>query len=150
LGPPHALHSNREIRTLTCLIIVKKTPVGACATAAESVDIGCETILSGKARVVVCGGFDDFGEVGSFEFAQMGATNDNSKDRERGRRPDEATRPMTSSRDGFVESHGAGMQVLMDAALAVEMGVPIYGESYFYFLLSLLGFTHTAKEKLTR
>jgi len=104
-----------------------KTPVGACATAAESVEIGVETILSGKARVVVCGGYDDFGEVGSFEFAQMGATQDNSKDRDRGRRPNEASRPMTSTRSGFVESHGAGMQVLMDAKLAVEMGCPIYG-----------------------
>ena len=43
-----------------------KTPVGACATAAESVDIGVETILSGKARVIVTGGYDDFGEVGVF------------------------------------------------------------------------------------
>ena len=33
-----------------------KTPVGACATAAESVDIGVETIMSGKARVVIVGG----------------------------------------------------------------------------------------------
>ena len=35
--------------------------VGACATAAESVEIGAETILSGKARVVIVGGYDDFG-----------------------------------------------------------------------------------------
>jgi fatty acid synthase subunit alpha, fungi type len=33
-----------------------KTPVGACATAAESVDIAVETILSGKARIMMCGG----------------------------------------------------------------------------------------------
>lgn len=104
-----------------------KTPVGACATAAESVDIGVETILSGKARVVVCGGYDDFGETGAYEFAQMGATQDNSKDRAKGRLPSEASRPMTSTRSGFVESHGAGMQILMDAKLAVEMGCPIYG-----------------------
>lgn len=36
--------------------------VGACATAAESVDIGVETINSGKARVVIVGGYDDFSE----------------------------------------------------------------------------------------
>ena len=39
-----------------------KTPVGACATAAESVEVGVETILSQKARVVIVGGYDDFGE----------------------------------------------------------------------------------------
>ena len=36
-----------------------KTPVGACSTATESVEIGVETILSGKARVVIAGGYDD-------------------------------------------------------------------------------------------
>lgn len=29
-----------------------KTPVGACATAAESVELGVETILAGKAKVM--------------------------------------------------------------------------------------------------
>ena len=48
-----------------------KTPVGACATAAESIDIGVDTILAGKARVVITGGYDDFGETGSYEFAQV-------------------------------------------------------------------------------
>jgi hypothetical protein len=51
-----------------------KTPVGACATAAESVEVGVETILSQKARVVIVGGYDDFGEevrttdLASFSF----------------------------------------------------------------------------------
>ncbi|GMF25388.1 unnamed protein product [Phytophthora lilii] len=53
-----------------------KTPVGACATAAESVDIGAETIKSGKARICIVGGYDDFGEEGAYEFAQMKATSD--------------------------------------------------------------------------
>ena len=39
-----------------------KTPVGACATAVESVELGVEAIASGKARVVVVGGFEDFSE----------------------------------------------------------------------------------------
>ncbi|KAH9257778.1 holo-[acyl-carrier-protein] synthase [Batrachochytrium salamandrivorans] len=115
-----------------------KTPVGACATAAESLDIGCETLLSGKARVVVCGGYDDFGEVGAFEFAAMGATQDNAKDEQKGRRANEASRPMTSTRSGFVEAHGSGMQVLMDAELAIEMGCPIY---------SVVALTNTATDR---
>lgn len=44
-----------------------KTPVGACATAVESVEIGVETILSGKGKIVIVGGYDDFQEEGSYE-----------------------------------------------------------------------------------
>ncbi|KAE8220079.1 hypothetical protein CF326_g8815 [Tilletia indica] len=37
-----------------------KTPVGACVMALQSVEIAAETILSGKAKVMLAGGFDDF------------------------------------------------------------------------------------------
>ncbi|OWZ15871.1 Fatty acid synthase subunit alpha [Phytophthora megakarya] len=104
-----------------------KTPVGACATAAESVDIAVETIKSGKARVCIVGGYDDFGEESAFEFAQMKATSDSVKETSMGREPKEMCRPCSSTLDGFMESHGAGMQLLMDAQLALEMGLPIYG-----------------------
>ncbi|TYZ68250.1 hypothetical protein PybrP1_005286 [[Pythium] brassicae (nom. inval.)] len=104
-----------------------KTPVGACATAAESVDIGVETIKSGKARVVIVGGYDDYGEEGAFEFAQMKATSDSVKETGMGRDPKEMCRPCSTTRGGFMESHGAGMQLLMDAQLALDMGCPIYG-----------------------
>jgi fatty acid synthase subunit alpha len=115
-----------------------KTPVGACATAAESVEIGCETILSGKARVVIVGGYDDFGEEGSYEFAAMGATCNTELDAAKGRAVTEASRPMTSSRAGFVEAQGAGMQLLMDAELAIKMGLPIY---------AVVGLTNTATDR---
>ncbi|KAH9147939.1 hypothetical protein AeRB84_008547, partial [Aphanomyces euteiches] len=115
-----------------------KTPVGACATAAESVDIGVETILSGKARVIIVGGCDDFCEVGSYEFAQMKATSDSEKEEGMGRDPREMCRPCTDTRGGFMEAQGSGIQVLMDAALAIEMGVPIYG---------IVGCSNTATDK---
>jgi len=104
-----------------------KTPVGACATAVESVDIGVETILSGKAKVVIVGGYDDFQEEGSYEFAKMKATSSTMDEFAKGREPREMSRPATTSRAGFMEAQGAGMQVLMPASLAIEMGVPIYG-----------------------
>jgi fatty acid synthase subunit alpha len=104
-----------------------KTPVGACATAAESVDIGCDTITSGKARVVIVGAYDDFTEEGSYEFAQMGATRSSTDEdkagrptgswqnpawpRDRGIALAEISRPCSSTRGGFTEAHGAGMQV---------------------------------------
>ena len=118
-----------------------KTPVGACATAAESLDIAMETILSGKARVCIAGGYDDFGETGSYEFAQMGATANSDLETQKGRSCSEASRPMTESRAGFVEAQGAGMQILMDAELAIEMGVPIYG---------IVALTNTATDKQGR
>ncbi|KAL3671875.1 hypothetical protein V7S43_002543 [Phytophthora oleae] len=115
-----------------------KTPVGACATAAESVDIGAETIKSGKARICIVGGYDDFGEEGAYEFAQMKATSDSVKETGMGREPKEMCRPCSTTRGGFMESHGAGIQLLMDAQLALEMGLPIYG---------IVALTNTATDK---
>jgi len=40
----------------------------------QSLEIACDTILSGKAKVMIAGGFDDFSEEGSYKFANMGAT----------------------------------------------------------------------------
>ena len=118
-----------------------KTPVGACATAVESIDIGYETIIEGKARVCFVGGFDDFQEEGSYEFANMKATSNAEGEFAHGRTPKEMSRPTTTTRNGFMESQGCGMQVIMSAQLALDMGVPIYG---------ILGLTATATDKIGR
>lgn len=118
-----------------------KTPVGACATAVESVDIGYETIVEGKARVCFVGGFDDFTEEGSYEFANMKATSNAEDELAHGRTPQEMSRPTTTTRNGFMESQGCGMQLLMDAQLALDMGVPIYG---------IVALTTTASDKIGR
>jgi fatty acid synthase subunit alpha len=118
-----------------------KTPVGACATAVESVDIGYETIMEGKARVCFVGGFDDFGEEGSYEFANMKATSNAVDEFAHGRTPKEMSRPTTTTRNGFMESQGCGVQVIMTAKLALDMGVPIYG---------VLALTTTASDKIGR
>ncbi|KAJ3029814.1 UNVERIFIED_CONTAM: 3-oxoacyl-[acyl-carrier-protein] synthase [Siphonaria sp. JEL0065] len=102
-----------------------KTPVGACATAAESVDIAYDTIISGKARIVLCGGFDDFQEEGSQEFANMKATSNSVEEFAKGREPRDMCRPATDTRSGFMEAQGAGIHVIMTADLALKMGVPI-------------------------
>eukprot|EP01127_Copromyxa_protea_P004216 TRINITY_DN14111_c0_g1_i1.p1 TRINITY_DN14111_c0_g1~~TRINITY_DN14111_c0_g1_i1.p1 ORF type:complete len:3881 (+),score=986.19 TRINITY_DN14111_c0_g1_i1:27-11669(+) len=115
-----------------------KTPVGACATAVESVEIGVDTILSGKARVVVVGGYDDFQEESAFEFASMKATSNTVEEMQKGRLPNEMSRPATTSRAGFMEAQGAGIQVLMSAELAIRMGCPIYG---------IVALTNTATDK---
>merc|ERR1740117_1332482 len=115
-----------------------KTPVGACATAMESFAIAYDTITSGQAKIMVVGAFDDISEESMLEFANMKATCNNDDDKAKGRSPEEMCRPMSSSRAGFMESHGAGIHVLMAGDLAVEMGVPIY---------AVLGLVHTAMDK---
>jgi fatty acid synthase subunit alpha len=114
-----------------------KTPVGACATAVESVELAVETILSGKAKIVITGGCDDIKEESSYEFASMNATSNAVEELARGREPSEMSRPSTSTRSGFMESQGSGNQILMSADLALKMGVPIYG---------IIAFTHTAMD----
>jgi len=118
-----------------------KTPVGACATAVESLDIGYETITEGKARVCFVGGFDDFQEEGSYEFANMKATSNAVDELEHGRTPSEMSRPTTTTRSGFMESQGCGVQLIMSAKLALDMGVPIYG---------IVAMTSTATDKIGR
>ena len=103
-----------------------KSPSGTCATAVESLDIGCEAIQSGKAKMAIVGGSDDLQEEMSCEFGSMKATCSSEDQLGADRLPSEMSRPMTSSRSGFVESAGSGVQILMNAELALEMGLPIY------------------------
>ncbi|KAI8319679.1 hypothetical protein GQ54DRAFT_30255 [Martensiomyces pterosporus] len=104
-----------------------KPTVGACATSVLSIDVAVETIQSGKAKVVLAGGFESFTEESSCEFAQMGATNSSQEELASGRTPKEMSRPCTSTRSGFVEGQGAGVVALMSASAAIEFGAPIYG-----------------------
>ena len=56
-----------------------KVPVGACVTALQSVEIACDTILSGKAKVMITGGYPDTTEEGIYEFAVMKAASNSNK-----------------------------------------------------------------------
>lgn len=102
-----------------------RTPVGACATALESLNQGYDLIANGAAKVCLVGGFDDMIQDTSAEFANMRATNNSVQDMSQGRAPHETSRPTASSRSGFVESEGCGMQVLTSAKVALELGLPI-------------------------
>ena len=59
-------------------------PVGACATAAVSVEEGADKIRLGKAELVVTGGFDDLTLEAIIGFGDMAATADTSMMRGRG------------------------------------------------------------------
>ncbi|MCJ1377773.1 3-oxoacyl-[acyl-carrier-protein] synthase [Xylographa soralifera] len=118
-----------------------KTPVGACATAIESLDLGYETILNGHAKVCFVGAADTYGREAAIEFANMKATSNVIDEFDRGRGPKEMSRPATSSRNGFLESEGSGVQIITTAKLALEMGLPIYG---------IVALTTTASDKTGR
>ncbi|GAP87076.2 putative fatty acid synthase subunit alpha reductase [Rosellinia necatrix] len=104
-----------------------RTPVGACATSLESLDTGYDLIVAKKAKVCIVGGVEDFVEDVSFEFGSMKATCNTDAEFAAGRSPREMSRPTASTRSGFVESQGCGIQVITSAELALQMGLPIFG-----------------------
>lgn len=76
---------------------------------------------------MIAGGLDDFSEEGSFEFANMKATSNAETEFAMGREANEFSRPMTSTRAGFMESQGCGVQIIMSARTAIEIGASIQG-----------------------
>ncbi|KAI1357029.1 putative fatty acid synthase alpha subunit FasA [Xylaria sp. FL0043] len=104
-----------------------KTPTGTCATAVESLDIACDSIRSRGVKVALVGGTDDLQEELSTEFSNMKATMVAQQELAKGFLPSQMSRPTATSRAGFVESAGCGVQIVMSAELALQMGLPIYG-----------------------
>ena len=102
-------------------------PVGACATAALSVESGMEKIVLGKADFVVAGGFDDLGIEGMFGFADMNATAPTQEMLDQGFEPKEFSRPNDIRRGGFVESQGGGTLLLTRGDIALKMGLSVLG-----------------------
>lgn len=101
-------------------------PVGACATAAVSIEEAADKIATGKAAFVVAGGYDDYGEEGAVGFSDMAATADTNDMLARGIPPREMSRPNDRRRRGFVEAQGGGTVLVARADLAVQMGLPIH------------------------
>ncbi|RAL03095.1 putative 3-oxoacyl-synthase [Aspergillus ibericus CBS 121593] len=118
-----------------------KTPVGTCATAVESLDSGCESLLLGKAKLAIVGGTDDFQAEMSYEFANMKATANTLDELAKGRLPHDMSRPSTTSRSGFMESAGCGIQIITTADTALAMGLPIYG---------IIAYTQMAGDRIGR
>lgn len=102
-------------------------PVGACATAAVSLEEGIDKILAGRADFVVAGGFDDIGPEGAIGFADMGATADTDALLAMGLEPTEFSRANDTRRRGFVEAQGGGTVLLTRADIARDLALPVYG-----------------------
>lgn len=118
-----------------------KTGAGTCATSLESLDTAHELISSGRTKVCLAGGYDVFTRPIYYEFGEINAIIDAAHDEQVGRAPKEMSRPFTTTRSGFVLGEGIGIQVLTNASLALEMGLPIYG---------IVAMTHMASDKLGR
>ena len=100
-------------------------PVGACATAAVSVEEGVDKIRLGKAEFVVAGGYDDLTLEAIIGFGDMSATADTEVMRAKGISDSKFSRANDRRRLGFVESQGGGTVLLARGDLALKMGLPV-------------------------
>ena len=100
-------------------------PVGACATAAVSVEEGVDKIRLGKAELVVAGGFDDMTSDAIIGFGDMAATADTEMMRARGISDAKISRANDRRRLGFLEAQGGGTILLARGDLALKMGLPV-------------------------
>lgn len=100
-------------------------PVGACATAAVSVEEGVDKIRLGKADFVVAGGYDDLTLEAIIGFGDMAATADTEMMRAKGISDSKFSRANDRRRLGFVEGQGGGTILLARGDLALQMGLPV-------------------------
>src|ERR1700742_3649703 len=100
-------------------------PVGACATAAVSVEEGVDKIRLGKADLGVTGGFDDPKLEPIVGFVLTPATADTAMMRGRGIADSKFSRPNDRRRLGFLEAQGGGTILLARGDLALKMGLPV-------------------------
>ncbi|MGO1472427.1 MAG: fatty acid synthase subunit beta domain-containing protein [Flaviflexus sp.] len=101
-------------------------PIGACATAAVSVEEGVDKIATDKADFVVAGAIDDISVESIAGFASMNATADSDAMAAKGINERFYSRANDRRRAGFVESQGGGTILLARGSVAAEMGLPVY------------------------
>ncbi|WP_156806879.1 type I polyketide synthase [Corynebacterium capitovis] len=100
-------------------------PVGACATAAVSVEEAVDKIAVGKADFVVAGGIDDV-QVESLQgFGDMNATAETAAMRDKGIADRFISRANDRRRGGFLEAEGGGTVLVARASVAAKLGLPV-------------------------
>lgn len=103
-----------------------KTVVTACASGTNSIGDAFQTILLGKADVMIAGGTEaTVTPSGIAGFANLKALSTNPD-------PKTASRPFTIDRDGFVLGEGAGVLILEELEYAKARGAKIYAEVVGY------------------
>jgi 3-oxoacyl-[acyl-carrier-protein] synthase II len=95
----------------------------ACVSATQAIGQGFETIGSGFADVMVCGGAEElhFSHAAVFDMLHAASKAFNTT-------PDLTPRPFDQRRDGLVVGEGAGTLVLEDYERAKRLGKHIYAE----------------------
>jgi 3-oxoacyl-[acyl-carrier-protein] synthase II len=100
-----------------------RATVSACASGADAIALAYDTIVSGRADVVVTGGTEAcIHPIPLAGFAQMRALSTRHDD------PQGASRPFDADRDGFVIGEGAGILVLESESHASARGATAYAE----------------------
>ena len=103
----------------------------ACASSAYAIAFGYEMIRSGQADVVIAGGADSIinrEEIEGFNaLYALSVANDP---------PEEASKPFSRDRDGFVIGEGSGVLILESLDHAIGRQARIYGEIAGYGLTS--------------
>lgn len=94
----------------------------ACSSGATAIQLGVEAIRRGEASAALCIGTD--GSVNPESLIRFSLLSALST---RNEIPEEASRPFSKDRDGFVMGEGAAALVLEDAAAAVARGATILG-----------------------
>ena len=95
----------------------------ACASPTNALIDACHLIRLGKANVIIAGGSE-----ASICAAGVGGFNAMNALSTRNDAPQEASRPFSASRDGFVMGEGAACIVLEELEHALKRGARIYAE----------------------
>jgi 3-oxoacyl-[acyl-carrier-protein] synthase II len=103
----------------------------ACASSAYAIAFGYDLIKNGQADIVIVGGADsiiNFEEIQGFNaLYALSVANDP---------PEQASRPFSKDRDGFVIGEGAGILVLESKEHALARNAKIHAEVAGYALTS--------------
>ncbi|AZN30182.1 DUF1729 domain-containing protein [Flaviflexus salsibiostraticola] len=102
-------------------------PIGACATAAVSIEEGVDKIACNKADFVVAGAIDDISVESIEGFASMNATADSDAMAAKGINERFYSRANDRRRAGFVEAQGGGTVLLARGSVAAQLGLPVHG-----------------------
>jgi 3-oxoacyl-[acyl-carrier-protein] synthase II len=96
----------------------------ACAASNHAIGLAFQAIRNGEAAAMVAGGSESaFVDIALVAFAQMTALSTKYNDR-----PQEASRPFDSLRNGFVMGEGAGALILEEREQALGRGAQVYAE----------------------
>ncbi|MDR1447603.1 MAG: DUF1729 domain-containing protein [Candidatus Ancillula sp.] len=102
-------------------------PVGACATAAVSIEDAVDKIDCGKADFVVAGAIDDISIESISGFGDMNATAKTQDLLDKGIDKRFVSRANDRRRGGFVESEGGGTVLITRGDIALKLGLPVFG-----------------------